>query len=61
MSTLPTACPGSDKDTDDPPRETERRRQRDGVKKAREEWQGSERGEREREREEKKKAIERIC
>lgn len=29
MSTLPAACPGSDKDADAPPRETER----DGVKK----------------------------
>lgn len=40
MSTLPTACPDSDKDTDAPPRETERGRHRDGVKKAREEWRG---------------------
>lgn len=51
MSTLPTACPGSDKDTDDSPRETERGRQRDGVKKAREGWQGvGEKRARERER-----------
>lgn len=41
-STLPTACPDSDKDTAAPPREPERGRQRDGVKKAREEWQRSE-------------------
>ena len=41
MSTLPAACPGSDKDTGAPPREMERGGQRDGVRKAREEWQGS--------------------
>lgn len=32
--TLPAACPGSDKDTDAPPREMVRGRQRDEVKKA---------------------------
>lgn len=59
MSTLPTACPGSDKDTDAPPRETERGRQRDGVKRAREEWQGQRERERERMREGGKKKSDR--
>lgn len=54
MSTHPTACPGSDKDTDAPPRETERGRQRDGVKRAREEWQGQRERERAYERGRKK-------